>query len=215
MNLDQVTYGNPSNEQLPYLEQKTFVDELFNELSSYRCPANSSEGTKEELNSIVDCLNTVRDKDEYLTRYFTYDRGLISYIKKGLTQNKENADEIERLVDSIIQDTLPLLTKLKFYFQRPRPYQLAEYYKLKLFPYKSYSANTPSFPSGHSFQGKLLCEVIGNKFPEIYSYMQNLFNDICYSRVYMGLHYQSDIDGGIFCAERILDMKEFKLKYKL
>ena len=29
MNLDQVTYGNPSNEQLPYLEKKTFVRFYF------------------------------------------------------------------------------------------------------------------------------------------------------------------------------------------
>jgi hypothetical protein len=119
------------------------------------------------------------------------------------------------LVDSIIEDTLPLLIKLKYYHQRPRPFQLADYYKLKLFPYKSFSADSPSFPSGHSFQGKILTEVVGNHYPETYSYMKKLFDDISYSRLYLGLHYQSDIDVGIFCAEKVLELKEFKSKYKL
>jgi hypothetical protein len=45
--------------------------------------------------------------------------------------------------------------------------------------------------------------------------MQDVFKDICYSRVYLGLHYQSDIDVGIFCADKVLKNKEFKEKYKL
>jgi len=33
--------------------------------------------------------------------------------------------------------------------------------------------------------------------------------------LYMGLHYQSDIDVGIFCGEKVLSDKAFKEKYKL
>ena len=215
MTIDEITYGNPTVEQLPSLAEKTFVDELFAELSKYTFPKNSSDATKEELNQIVDYTQAVNGRNEFLDRYKTYDRGLISYFEKGLTQSGDDFENIKGLIKDVIQDTLPLLTKLKYHFQRPRPYQLAEYYKLKLFPYKSYSADTPSFPSGHTYQAKILIEVIGNRYPQIYSYLQTLFDDISYSRLYMGLHYQSDIDVAIFCAEKVLAMKEFKIKYKL
>jgi hypothetical protein len=215
MNLDELRYGNPNQEQLPYLHKETYVDVLFNELSTFSYPRNSSEATREELNQVVDAINTIKGKEEFEKRYRVYDRGLLKYFKDGLTKNGEKIEEMTTLVDNIIEDTLPLLIKLKYFHQRPRPFQLADYYKLKLFPYKSFSADSPSFPSGHSFQGKILTEVVGNHYPETYSYMKKLFDDISYSRLYLGLHYQSDIDVGIFCAEKVLELKEFKSKYKL
>jgi hypothetical protein len=216
MNLDFITYGNPTQEQLPYLEKSNFVDSsLFDELSTYKFPKNTSEATKEELNQIVDATNLVKDKDEYLNRYKTYDRHLNKYFIDGLVKGGENEEQIKELITNINEDINPLLFKLKYFHQRPRPYQLAEYYKLKLFPYKSFSADSPSFPSGHAYQGKILTEVIGNLYPKTYSFMVNLFNDIMYSRLYLGVHYQSDIDVGIFCAEKVLSLQEFRTKYKL
>lgn len=215
MNLEQITYGNPTQEQLVYLQKDSFVDILFSDLSKYTFPKNSSDATKEELNAIVDAINTLGGKDEYIRRYKMYDKNLKEYFIEGLVKGGENKDEVTNLVEGIIEDTKPLLNKLKFYFQRPRPFQLAEYYKLKLFPYTAITSQSPSFPSGHAIQGKLLTEVIGNRYPKTYSFMQDVFNEICYSRLYMGLHYQSDIDVGIFCAEKILELKEFKVKYKI
>jgi hypothetical protein len=215
MNLDSITYGNPTKEQLPYLLKESYLDSLFSELTSFGFPKNSSDATKEELNHIVDCLNLIPSRESHLERYKIYDRHLKKYFIEGMVKGGVDAEEITKLVNDVIEDTLPLLTKLKYHFQRPRPYQLAQYYKLKLFPFKSNSADTPSFPSGHSFQAKLLTEVIGNKYPQTYSFMQDVFNDICYSRIYLGLHYQSDIDVGIFCAEKVLRTRSFMEKYKL
>jgi hypothetical protein len=216
MNLDLVTYGNPTQEQLKYLETSNFIDTtLFDELTSYKFPKNSSEATKEELNQIVDSIKLLQKNDEHLNRYKTYDRYLFKYFIDGLIKGEQDAVEVKNLIESIKNDISPLLLKLKYFHQRPRPYQLAEYYKLKLFPYQSFSADSPSFPSGHAYQGKILTEVIGNLYPQTYSFMTNLFDDIMYSRLYLGLHYQSDIDVGIFCAEKVLNLKEFKSKYRL
>lgn len=215
MVLDQVVYGNPTVEQLKDISKKTYLDTLFPELATFNPPKNSSEATKEELNELVEYTTDLALRDEYLHRYKVYDRGLISYFKKGLTKDGVPHEEMISLIDEIISDTMPLLFKLKYHFQRPRPNQLAAYYKLNLFPYKSVSSDSPSFPSGHAFHGKILTEVLGNRYPEIYGYLTMLFNELCYSRLYMGLHYASDIDVGIFAAERVLSLKEFKTKYKL
>jgi len=218
MNLDLITYGNPTQEQIQYINTESYLDYLLKELSSYTFPKNSSEATKEELNDIVEFLKVLdsqENKDQYLPRYRSLDANLGRFFKQGLIKSGKDENEITTLVDSILTDTKPLLFKLKFYFQRPRPFQLAEYYKLKLFPYNSHSDKSPSFPSGHAFEGRILTEVIGNRYPSLYAFMDTLFQDICYSRVYLGLHYQSDIDVGIFCADKVLESKEFKMKYKL
>jgi hypothetical protein len=215
MNLDLLIYGNPTVEQLEILATDTYCDKLFNELSIYTFPKNSSDATKEELNQIVEYLNEIALQEEKIKLAKIYDSKLISYFKKGLEKEGKPNEEANKLIDEVIADTSPLLFKLKYHFQRPRPYQLASYYKLKLFPYKSSTDDSPSFPSGHAYQAKLLTEVIGNTYPETYSFMQTLFENICYSRMFMGLHYQSDIDVAIFAADRVLQMDEFKRKYKL
>ena len=215
MELDDITYGNPNTIQLKFLQENNYLDVLFEELSTYSFPSNSSEATKEELNEIVDAIKTLEGKDEYIKRYQSYDKSLSGYFKHGLIKGGEDEKKVTELIDSIIKDTLPLLTKLKFNFQRPRPYQLAEYYKLKLFPFPTLSSDSPSFPSGHAYQSRILTEVIGNHYPKTYAFMQKVFNDICYSRLYMGVHYQSDIDVAIFCADKVLANADFKKKFKL
>jgi len=215
MELDLITYGNPTIEQIPYLESQSYLDELLPELKTYTFPKNSSEATKEELNQLVDYLKTVNGKNEFLSRYKGYDRSLRKSFSDFFLKDVEDKDEIVAQINDIITDVSPLIMKLKFYFQRPRPYQLSQYYKLKLFPYESRSADSPSFPSGHAYLGRIITEVIGNHKPQTYALMQKILNDICYSRVYLGLHYQSDIDVGIFCADKVLSNKQFKEKYKL
>jgi hypothetical protein len=215
MNLDLITYGNPTQDQIVNLTKETFCDVLFDELIEYKYPKNSSEATIEELNAIVDALKNLNGKDAYLNRYKAYDVSLKRSFIEFILKDVEEKDEIIKTIESIQEDINPLLMKLKYYFQRPRPFQLAEYYKLKLFPYSSITANSPSFPSGHSYQARIITEVIGNIYPQTYALMQKIFDDICYSRLYLGLHYQSDIDVGIFCADKVLALKEFKAKYKL
>jgi len=215
MNIDDISYGNPNLEQLKYLSTNNYLDVLLEDLYTYTFPKNSSEATQEELNEIVTYINTLKGKQDYIDRYMIYDKHLKNYFTDGLIKGGENEEEVKKLIIDIYEDTKPLLLKLKFKFQRPRPNQLAQYYKLKLFPFKSVSADSPSFPSGHAFQTRLLTEVIGNLYPKTYSFMQDVFKDICYSRIYLGLHYQSDIDVGIFCADKVLKNKEFKEKYNL
>jgi hypothetical protein len=215
MNLDSVTYGNPTQEQLAYMVKETYLDYLFDDLVPFRFPKNSSEATKEELNDIAEGIEKLKGSENHMKWYRIYDRGFKSYFIDGLKKEGIDEKEATELVNSVVEETKPLMMKLKYYFQRPRPHQLAEYYKLKLFPFESKSADSPSFPSGHAYQGKILTEVIGNRYPSLYANMQVVLSDICYSRVYMGLHYQSDIDVGIFCAEQVLTDLTFMGKYKL
>ncbi len=213
--LDLIPYGTPTIDQLTIMEKQTYLDSLFSELSKYGYPKNSSDATREELNYLSGCVKKLKEDSDWKHRYDIYDKHLIRYFKEALSKDKEVLDEITHIVDSIVDDATPLLMKLKYSFNRPRPRQLAAAHKLKLFPHESYSDNSPSFPSGHVFISKILCEVIGNRFPESYGDLQKLLDDVINSRIYMGLHYQSDIDVALMCAEQVLKHKEFMLKYRL
>lgn len=212
--LDSIVYGNPSNVYLPYLERSSFLDKHFDALINFPFPRNSSKATREELNMLVDMTNNIAQHEEILKRYQSYDHALEKTFAQ-LAMKLKMSDELIAMMDSLFDDINPLLVKLKLHFQRPRPYQLAHAYKLKLFPYRSYTSDSPSYPSGHALQAKVICYVLGNHMPEHFEYFEKLANDICYSREYLGLHYRSDIDFAILCQETIVKDKEFKVKYKI
>jgi hypothetical protein len=214
MNLNQVTYGNPTIENKKFIEEKGFMDSLFVQFDEDSFPLNDSELVKDELNEIVDYINSISDEENksFLTRYKSYDRSLIQTIA---TTFKQKGIDVESLCEDIIADTKNLIYKLKYFYQRPRPFQLAQYYKLKLFPYNSFSSNTPSYPSGHTLQAYVILNVIANKHPNQYQFCKEMIDDIAYSRLYLGLHYPSDNDFSIEIAKKILQHPDFTKKYEI
>lgn len=212
MEFNDITYGNPTQDQLAFIQGSCLVDDLFDTFKDSVIPKNDSELVKDELNEITDSLSIVSqpENQNYLKRYLSYDRHLIQALS-GIFKQKDI--DVEELIVSIVKDTQNLIYRLKFHHQRPRPFQLAQYYKLKLFPYKSHSAHTPSYPSGHTIQSIVILNVIGNKYPTEYQYCKELIEDICYSRIFLGLHYPSDNDGGREIGKAILKHPEFTKKY--
>jgi hypothetical protein len=214
MNLNQVTYGNPTQKTLALVNQKGLVDDLFESLKKETMPANDSELTKEELNEIVEAIALVQEpeNDYFLKRYKSYDRSLVQGL---VTIFKQQGIDVEQLCLNIQDDINPLIAKLKVHFNRPRPYQLANYYQLKLFPFESYTSDSACFPSGHTTQAYVMLNVIGSMHPIHFKYCKNIIEDISESRKHLGLHYQSDNDFSFQVGESILKHKEFAKKYAI
>jgi hypothetical protein len=213
--LDTITWGNPSQKHLPFLEpDKSPLEKHIPQLIKFTFPKNSSKACREELNELVDCVEALKNDEAALKRYKSYDENFTKVMAQVIIEQNLGEKGAE-IVDKIIDETVPLIMKLKFYFQRPRPYQMAEYYKLKLFPFYSRSAASPSYPSGHALQARLICNVLGNHFPDRFDYFESLATDIQHSRIYMGLHYPSDVDYALFIADTIMRDKEFKAKFSL
>lgn len=212
MEFNDLTYGNPTHDQLGYIQGTCLVDDLFDTFKDAVVPKNDSELVKDELNEVADSLALMSqpENQNYLKRYLAYDRNLIQAISSIF---KQKDIEVEELVTDIVKDIQNLIFKLKFHIQRPRPFQLAQYYKLKLFPYKSFSSHTPSYPSGHTIQAIVILNVLGNKYPTEYQYCKEMIEDIAYSRVYLGHHYPSDNEGGRELGKAILKHPEFTKKY--
>lgn len=209
--LNQVTYGNATDNLLPYLQKGDF-DFLFDQLKGYPFPENNSDAAQDEIRELLKYQNSAEQQnEEIITRFIGYDENPISMFDK-YAKEKIGVDYGKEL-EAIVQDALNVFIKLKFYYQRPRPYQLAQYYKARLFPYSSKTAHTPSYPSGHTFEAFLVAEYLGSKHPEHYQFLTELANDISISRIFLGLHYSSDCDFGRFCAKKMIGTKQFAEKY--
>lgn len=214
MNLNNITFGNPTIEQLKFLQEKSIVDDLFLKFKEEPYPANDSELVKDELNELVDLTNTLIEpqNESYKNRYKAYDRSLSQVI---ISTFKQKGLDVEQITIDVLNDVRPLLIKLKYQYQRPRPRQLAQQYKLSLFPFNSFSADTPSYPSGHTLEAYVVLNVISNKYPTEFKYCKDMIYDIANSRLCMGLHYQTDNDFAIVVAKEILKHPEFTKKYEI
>lgn len=215
LDIDKISYGNPTRDYLQPLEDSNYLDKIFTDLTFFSFPKNSSPGTKDELNQLMEYVSSLAEDAASIKRFAQYDMNHPDVWKKFLISQGVAKEEVIPLIDAILKDITPLVTKLKFYFQRPRPAQLAYYFKLKLFPFFSCTADSPSYPSMHAVQARIFSAIIGSKYPKLFARAAGLAEDVCQSRLYLGQHYGSDIDYALIICEQAMNNHELKLKYKL
>ena len=210
--IDDIKYGNPTAEDHSLLLSENYLDRLLPQL--YKLPAppkNSSRATKEELNILLAYSGMAEQKG----RKNIFDASLVPYIQELFISNGADKDYIINMSHDVVNDVIPIITKLKFYHQRPRPYQLALYHKFAFYPKFSYFTSSPSYPSGHTVIAAVLCDVLGNQFPDSYEAMIEFTKEVRESRLYLGVHYPSDNDIAMKVSEIILSNPEFMQKYRL
>ena len=210
-----LAFGNPNREFLKLLKEENYLDSLLTELKNYPPPAYDSPEQEQELSQLVSISEQVQLDPKTEERFMYYDTDFDKYIVNVLVNAGISKSEVEDIISQIREDITPLLFKLKYNYQRIRPLQLAFYFNSPLYPYLSKTSGTPSYPSGHCFQSKVYCEVLGNRYPKFYQSLQQLTEDISVSRMYMGLHYQSDIEFAKYCADLVINHPDFKKKFKL
>ena len=132
MDLDAIGYGNPTIENLKGINTESYLDSLFADLTQFTFPKNSSEATREELNQLVRNVQATATDEDARNLYSAFDVYLDEYYINFLSKFKIPPEESGKVLQSLHDDVKPLILKLKYFFQRPRPYQLAYYYKLKL-----------------------------------------------------------------------------------
>lgn len=87
-------------------------------------------------------------------------------------------------------------TKYKYFF--PRPTQVDKDIKNSLSV-----PNFPSYTSGHSTFSAAAALVLGHYFPQDSSRLKKMANEAGISRIYGGIHYFCDNEGGKMCGEKI------------
>jgi acid phosphatase (class A) len=207
--LDKVTYGNLSLRYKEISLRRDKVSEklmkfgLYDRLFEIPPPANSSTETERELLKLVNILKNLSDVTLEFCKQAEKDhvKLFIEYLNRhGI--NDINKDDL----NIVLNELEPLLIRLKEHYNRPRPYQLANYYGLDIYvPIDAYMALTPAYPSGHSFEGYILGEILSAKYPEHAVGLLKLGKNVGLSRIATGVHYPSDHEFGRYLGAIIIE----------
>ena len=169
-------------------------------------PDNGSKQTLKELHWLLDYNDgkldhdMIKEGDEVIDVFEKYcdDSGL-GFDRKYYKQ--------------ILKESRKPILELKYHYNRPRPYQLAEFYNIEDFKIHNLdSAKTPSYPSGHSVQGYLMGSILGNKYPSHYQQFMDLGAFVSESRLMASVHFPSDVEFGEKVGILIFNNIKGKLK---
>jgi hypothetical protein len=94
---------------------------------------------------------------------------------------------------------------LKYHYNRPRPWQIAQAKGLELNSETLQSSSSPSYPSGHATQGKFVARYLSDLYPEHRDELMQIGEDIAYSRNMAKVHYPSDSAFGKLLGDEMYD----------
>jgi hypothetical protein len=191
INLDKVKYAADFNYKESHYASMDFPEigkiDLFNIVSEPN--KNSSSETKNELLYLERLTKNLSKSDVDLI--YTVDDDPMHLFKDLITDNK--LDFSTQIFTAMYYTcVIAIVDHLKFYYNRARPYQLAEHYKIKINRTVTKTHGTPAYPSGHTMYAALIAEILSDKYPEYTKEFTNLV-DLCgKARELQGVHYPSD-----------------------
>ena len=154
-------------------------------------PSNSSEETRLEMLELKN-LQTQHPDPAKLEE--DYDDDFLWAFEKICKDNGLGFDK--KFFKAMIKEVGHIIIKLKYKFNRPRPFQLAKVHCLDLMKYDSETAKTPSYPSGHTTQGRVLAIYLSKLYPELQDQFEAVSDTISLSRMVGCHHFPSDVAYG-------------------
>ena len=195
LSVNEMTYNDgPTEKHQGRIDYPITLFEDF-EISLMPYPENSSKQTIDELKE----LSLIEVDKDFVKEHDDVD-GIFQKKHKelGLEFNRDEAKEL-------LRQSAKYIMKEKYKYNRPRPYQLAEFYNIDLNGFDLDSMKTPSYPSGHATQGYLLGKFYSNRHPDYIKEFMRLGEDIAESRIVAKAHFPSDKKAGIDLAEKLFD----------
>tara|TARA_Y100001978_G_scaffold155198_1_gene140642 strand:- start:362 stop:1078 length:717 start_codon:yes stop_codon:yes gene_type:complete len=107
------------------------------------------------------------------------------------------------LITMLKDEIVPIIKHHKEHFSTSRPHELAQQYEIP-FEYDILeTAQTPSYPSGHTAQAYYTAIKLSAMFPQLKDQLFTLAKMIEESRLDRGVHFPSDNTGGIVLAQKL------------
>ena len=161
---------------------------------------------KVEVNKVIEICHSATE--EQIEEYKLCDTDASYFIKKYMDNNDLEYDNA--VIEYIEKQCVPIVRHYKNHFNRPRPYQVAAYYNLELRRFKTETAKTPSYPSGHTVQPLVVALHYARKYPNHKSNLEAMANKCGYGRVIAGLHYPADYNAGVLLANKLMDFMKYE-----
>ena len=197
--IDSIVFADKDELKKPKYEEIDIFEDGWDTIKLDPPPMNSSGQTKKELTQAIDESNNA--SDEAKRQYINCDDDANYYIKEYMEDSDLEFDEDE--VDYIKDQCKPIGRHYKNMYNRPRPYQLADEYKMELNKFKTGTANTPSYPSSHALQAYVVANFYAKKYPEHEGNLRDMADICAWGRVQAGLHYPSDYKAGVKLADEV------------
>jgi hypothetical protein len=186
--------------------KKKEADKLFDDkwldMKVPEPPKNDSRQTLGEINEIIDRREMLSDFNKKV--YINTNKDTSYYIKEHLDSQDLEYDlkDIERITDSAKH----IGRYYKNKFNRPRPRQIAEKLGIDKFTYETLeTTGSPSYPSNHALQARMVAHYYGEKYPAQKKYLLKAADMSAEGRVNAGVHYPSDKQCAYMIADTIKD----------
>ena len=154
-------------------------------------PANSSQQTRDELETLANAKLLHKNPAKLEQKY---DDDFLHAFKKVVKKAGHEWDQA--YFKALIKEVTSITIRLKYKFNRPRPFQLGKVLGIEVTKYSSSTANTPAFPSGHTTQSVVVAHVLSDKYPELKDDLMKVADKVSLSRLVGGHHYPSDVEYG-------------------
>ena len=194
---DMIIHGNPPHKYYEAMQNSILLNTWM--LAGYveplkQMPYPNEIITRGEIAYLIDMQATVdSNRQAYNVRI---DRELMTVWSEYLDTLgvSVSAEELQHRTN--VYD--PLITYLKLWYNRPRPFQMAGIYNMPLYPFAEEYFGEAAYPSGHTFMSALVAHYITLRHPELKSDVWRFAMDVKRSREEYGVHYPSD---GLFALQ--------------
>ena len=106
-------------------------------------------------------------------------------------------------IESLKNEVKPIVLFYKNMFGAPRPQELASKHNISFQSDYLESAQTPSYPSGHTTQAFYIAEKLSKMFPDLQAQLFSIANMVAESRIDRGVHLPSDNESGRLLATKL------------
>ena len=170
---------------------KFFKDKLYENIT-IPAPPTDDIGEAKEVKRLI--ANRTAEQEKSIA---DHDEVPFYAIKKYCEDNKMifHKDEFE----DIIYGATDTINHFKDKFDRKRPIEIDK--TLDTSPSKT--NKTPSYPSGHAAQSRIVAKYVAGKFPEHEAELIEAGNECGYGRVLAGFHYVSDYESGNLLGDKM------------
>ena len=208
--VNELTYGNPNAEQDILIRKEGEFDYIANHYMSKPYPNNDGDYAKKELVEIRDAMKKLQH-DKVVELSVKFDEDLSGMLVD--TATKCGVSNPQQFVRELYKDINPIIMKLKYYYNRIRPYQLANIVNYPLNPMPTVSSQSPSYPSGHTVQSKVFSDILSFRYPDQQDMLIKFADKCSKSRLILGVHFPSDEIFGKQLSAGIVKDENFKSKY--
>jgi len=192
LSLDDLGYGSltTDEEALLLTPSAAFPANVLAFIPQVPCPENSSLETRRELAHLLRLQHEARP---YLAQQVAAtDENATATLEAYCAEHGLDASGVLPITNA----ARPVILQVKRLYNRPRPYQLAEFLEPGFRPMSSTTAHTPSYPSGHSAQAVLVALLLSGLYPEHRDAFMALAQEVGTHRMVGGYHFLSDITYG-------------------